>query len=271
MDPILKQKTVELFKKLMKARAAGANITPDDIERWMRRETKGKYGLADAQGYVATLGESGGLRALLSGSIFNTNDEIAGLIGGEDAGYAEKLRDKAYSARHPLKAASLKTAGAILTPALIAALAPAGVTGAGATGTAAMLRSAAAGAAGAGLAELGASEAPTFGGRVEDAIPAAVAGALPLPAVALKRAGTGLAKRAISSMLAPAEATGVNRAAQAFPRAMYPLGGLNPPPGPNNPVKNFVAPFAAGNAIVTLFEMLSQGLPEHLGPQPGAQ
>lgn len=181
MDPILAQKVGELYGKLSRARAAGANITDAQIESWMRRETKNKYGLADAQQYAASLGEhSDGKNialALGQGASFNTVDEMAGAVGGDDAENATRLRDKAYANRHPYKSIGLKLGGALLTPALIAALAPEALTGGGATGGAMLARGAITGATAAGLSAAGASEAPDLSGRLKDAAVPAIFGA----------------------------------------------------------------------------------------------
>lgn len=173
MDPILAQKTEELYGKLSRARQTGATVTEAQIENWMRRETKGKYGLADAQQYAASLGEHSDAKniglALGQGASFNTVDEVAGAVGGDNARNATRLRDKAYSNRHPYKSLGLKVGGALLTPAVIAALAPEAVTGGAATGGAMLTRAALAGGAAAGLSAAGASEAPDLSGRLKDA------------------------------------------------------------------------------------------------------
>lgn len=183
MDPILAQKTEELYGKLSRARQTGATVTEAQIENWMRRETKGKYGLADAQQYAASLGEHSDAKnislALGQGASFNTVDEVAGAVGGDNARNATRLRDKAYSSRHPYKSLGLKLGGAVLTPAVIAALAPEAVTGGAATGGAMLTRAALTGATMAGLSAAGSSEAPDLSGRLKEAaIPAAAGLAL---------------------------------------------------------------------------------------------
>lgn len=223
MDPILAQKTQELYKKLTKARSAGTEISPDQIEAWMRRETKGKYGLADAQGYVSSISDSDAKNmgiALGQGATFNFGDEAAGVVS-EDAQSAMRLRDKAYSSKHPYKSFGLKLGGAILSPAILAALAPEGVAGGAATGGAMLGRMAVAGAAGAGLAAAGSSEAETVPGRLKDAALPAVAGAFmgPVAGVAGKVVG-GLTKKTLQAITQNADQAAVRNAGRLMPEGL---------------------------------------------------
>lgn len=224
MDPILAQKTAELYAKLTKARAAGAQISPDDIEAWMRRETNNKYGLADAQGYVQSLGNMDSENVAGSigqGATFDWLDEARGKALGPEAEATMRLRDKAFSGKHPLTAGGLKLAGAVLSPAVLAALAPEAIVGGAATGGAMLLRAALGGAGAAGTAAAGHSEAPDVGGRAKAAALPAVAGAFLGPAAALGTKAVGaMGGGIVRGLTENADATAVRRAGRLMPQGL---------------------------------------------------
>jgi hypothetical protein len=221
MDPLLAQKTQELYMKITQAKARNIQLTPDDLDAWMRRETNGKFGLSDAQGYVQSLSTVTGENLAGSfgqGMTFNFLDEARGAAKGPQAEAEMRLRDKAFSGKHPFVSGGLKAAGALLSPAVLAAIGPEALVGGAATGGALLTRAAVAGGAGAGLAAAGASEAPDLGGRLEDAAgPAAFGVALGPAAVLGSKAVGALGKGAYNAMTENADATAVRLAGRMMP------------------------------------------------------
>lgn len=215
MDPILEAATTKLFAKLEALRAKGTSVDNDQIEQWLRAETQGKFGLADAQGLVRQMGEgsfANAGRALRHGASMGWDDEAIGAIEGGDAGSTARLRDKAYSAEHPWLAGGLKTLGGIAAP-FLASLAAPEVLGAGGVGAAGGRMLAAGAAAG---ATAGAGEADP-GSRLEGAVKGGAAGLLAGPAVGLAAKGAAALGRGVRNMAIPGEQRAVKQAGRMMP------------------------------------------------------
>lgn len=223
MDPILEQKTKELYAKLTKARAAGVEITPDDIDQWMRRETKGKYGLSDAQGYVQSLSGHSVRNiagALGHGASMEFQDELIGMAGGDEAKAADRLRDKAYSGRHPFASGGLKLIGALTGPVVAALAAPEATSGTMVGGAATLARSAVLGAGVGATTALGASEHDQPGDLAWDAAKGGAAGAvLGMGGTVAGRIASGVAG-GLKTALANPDALAVARAGRMMPEGL---------------------------------------------------
>jgi hypothetical protein len=159
------------------------------------------------------------LRSAAQGLTFNFADELAGMIGGEDAKEDFRAKDKAFKRDHPWIAGGSELAGGMALP-----LGAIGTVGKGAIniGRAALkgagIGAAMGGAAGAGAAEGGIME------RLNAALPAAGAGAAlgaVIPGgIAAVRAGFSPSARAMSRLRGAVEGSGgpeaISRRAQEF-------------------------------------------------------
>jgi hypothetical protein len=190
LNPDLVKATRSLLAAQAAAQKAGQTISDSDLEAYMREETKGKFGYADAKKYADKLHADGGnsVASALQGFTANFGDELVGMLpsflGGGEAGKEEmRLRGDMMRREHPVGDAALQGLGA----AGSAAVMPIGKLAEGATMAARALQGGRVGAVYGGLNGAGAGEdlksraiggaaGTVVGGIVGEAVPHLVDG-----------------------------------------------------------------------------------------------
>jgi hypothetical protein len=159
-DPILSKAARALVAAQQRAQKAGVPIAPEDLDAFVREETKGRYGLPDAQKLISSIDTGINprnlLRSAVQGATMNWGDEILGKIpsvlgGGPGAEEDMRLRGEMFKNANPKTDFTAGLLGSI-APTLLAPEAEAMSLGAAAG------RGAATGAVVGGLSGAGAGE-----------------------------------------------------------------------------------------------------------------
>jgi hypothetical protein len=156
-DPILTAAIREFRARMKRREDAGMPASEELQEKFFRKATGGKYGLADARQFIdgidTGINPRNLARSAVQGLTLNFADDLVGMVNPA-AGQEMKLRDELFGQQHPVADAAAGFAGGMVLPGAMgvrAFKAGSGIMGATRTG-------AAIGGISGGLAGIGAGE-----------------------------------------------------------------------------------------------------------------
>lgn len=108
---------VKALRQLLAAERKMPDLSEEEKEAFVREETKGRHGLADARALLSEIDNGVSLRdmgrSFVQGVGANFADEGVGLIQGDDAKEEFRLRDDRFKEQHPFASGAANVAGGI--------------------------------------------------------------------------------------------------------------------------------------------------------------